>query len=333
MRPSPSPLSSSSLSSRALLSRALLCSLLAIAALAACGGCGDNNKAAPPDAPPADAPAVDAPDNRRGPATINLTASANSLTWDAAANKLLLTDNTTNSLVTWSDAEGQKSVGPFPPQTAGSSLGDLVKRSDGRILTANFGFGTQGSILAINAAGQASTLTGLVTNRRRIGLAQDSAGALYVSYFTGGGGMQQTGGVAKVEITGDAATETEIAGSSTNSGLRKVVGLVATPSAVFVVDQTQKKLFKIAIPGHEVTEVATMSNGDLLTMLPNGDLLTGGGGEVLRITQSGTVTTLFSGFEQVRGLAYDPALKRLFIIDHSQTAGTPDKLQIRPLDG
>lgn len=332
MRPSPSPLSiSSSFSSS--LSRALLCALLSVAALAACGGCGDNSKAAPPDAPPADAPDVDAPDNRRGPATINLTASANSLTWDAASNTLLLTDNTTNSLVTWSDADGANTVGPFPPQTAGSSLGDLVKRSDGRVLTANFGFGTQGNILTITTAGQGGALTGLVTNRRRIGLAQDSAGALYTSYFVGGGGGQQTGGVAKIEITGDAATETEIAGSSTNAGFRKVVGLVATPSALFVVDQSQKKLFKIAVPSYEVTEVATMSNGDLLAMLPNGDLLTGGGGEVLRITQAGVVTTLFSGFEQVRGLAYDPALKRLFIIDHSQTAGTPDKLQIRPLDG
>lgn len=60
--------------------------------------------------------------------------------------------------------------------------------------------------------------------------------------------------------------------------------------------------------------------------------LTGGAAEVLRITRTGEVSTLFSGFEQVRGLAYDPRLQRLFIVEHSLTPGTPDRLHIRPLD-
>jgi hypothetical protein len=169
------------------------------------------------------------------------------------------------------------------------------------------------------------------------GFAISLNGALFAeataAYFVGGGMMNQTGGVATVALTGAAATETEIAGASTGATFKKLVGLVATTSAVFVSDQTDKKIYKIAVPGFAVTTVATVASADLLAIMPNGDLLTGGGTDIQRVTQAGGVTTIMTGFEQVRGLAYDPALRRLFIIDHSATVGTPDKLHVRPLDG
>jgi hypothetical protein len=46
------------------------------------------------------------------------------------------------------------------------------------------------------------------------------------------------------------------------------------------------------------------------------------------IAQSGEVTALPGKFEQVRGLAYDPAGQRLFVVDHSVTVGVPDRLRI-----
>ena len=67
---------------------------------------------------------------------------------------------------------------------------------------------------------------------------------------------------------------------------------------------------------------------DLLALLPNGDLLTGGGPTISRITQGGQVTTLLGGFEQVRGLAYDDVGKQLFVVDHSLTVELPDKLRV-----
>jgi hypothetical protein len=207
----------------------------------------------------------------------------------------------------------------------------VVKRPDGTILTASFGFGTQGTLFAMTGAGASSALTGLDPARRRIGLAQ-AGGVLYASYFVGGGGGSQTGGVASVTIAAGAATEVEIAGGSTSAGFKKVVGLAATSGAVFVSDQAQGKIFKIAVPGFAVSTVASVPSADLLALMPNGDLLTGGTG-VHRVTQAGAVTTIFTGFEQVRGLAYDPALRRLFIIEHSATVGVPDKLHVRPLDG
>lgn len=63
-------------------------------------------------------------------------------------------------------------------------------------------------------------------------------------------------------------------------------------------------------------------------MLPSGDLLTGGGPTISRITPTGQVSTLLGNFEQVRGIAYDPTGQRLFVIDHSLTVGQPDKLRV-----
>ncbi|MGN6106637.1 MAG: hypothetical protein ACTHU0_16140 [Kofleriaceae bacterium] len=298
-------------------------------------GCGDDNVKAidaprPIDAAQLDA-AIDAVDPR-GPASFELSGGANGLLWDAASSTLYLTDNDANALVEWTAAQGLRSVGTFPAATAGISLGDLARRTDGTILTPSFGFGTQGTLFAMAPDHTSSALAGLDPARRRIGLAQDASGALYTAYFVGGGGGMPTGGVARVEISGGDATETELAGGSTSAGFKKLVGLVATPSALFAADQTTKMIYRIALPGGAVTPLATVPSVDLLAILPGGDLLTGGTG-VHRITQTGQVTTVIpSGFEQVRGVAYDPALRRLFLIEHSATVGVPDKLHVVPFD-
>ncbi len=309
--------------------------LLCAALLGACGSDTPKLVDAPAssiDAARAIDASIDAADDPRGPKTFPLTGGANALLWDTATQALYLTDSNADALLEFTDANGVQTVGSFPAATAGVSLGDLVKRADGTILTTNFGFGTQGTLFAMASNHTSSQLTGLDAARRRIGLAQDSAGVLYETYFVSAGMGMQNGGVARVTIAGSAATETEIAGVSTTAGFKKLVGLVATPTAVFVSDQTQKTIFKITIPGLVVTSVAVTPSADLLMMMPNGDLLTGGGPAISRVTQAGVVTQLFAGFEQVRGLAYDPTGKRLFIIEHSATVGTPDKLHVRPLD-
>lgn len=301
--------------------------------------CGDNGKApidaapgidATPDAIVVDAP-PDAPD-ARGPRTLSLTGPANAILWDNASSTLYLTDTATHSILKYTDANAIQTVGALTVGTAGISYGDLIKQGGGTILVTNFGFGTEGGILSLTSAGVAGSFTGLDVARRRIGLAKDANGLVYDAYFVGGGGGTQTGGVASVALSMGTATETEIAGTA--QGLKKVVGLVATPTAVFVSDQTQKKIFKIAIPGNAFSEVtaAALPTADLLAIMPNGDLLTGGGTTVQRVTQAGAVTNIFTGFEQVHGIAYDPTLKRLFIVDHSLTVGVSDKLHIRPLD-
>jgi hypothetical protein len=59
---------------------------------------------------------------------------------------------------------------------------------------------------------------------------------------------------------------------------------------------------------------------DLLTALPDGSLVTGGRtGVVTRIAPDGTQSQIASGFEQVRGTAYDAAGHRLFVVEHSKS--------------
>lgn len=302
--------------------------------LAACGGGTQQTMVdarAVVDTPPAvDAP-PDGPDPR-GPMTVDLAGGANSVLWDAASSTLYLTDNNANTLVRWTDAGGLQTVGTFPAGPAGVNLGDLIRRGDGTIVATSFGYGTAGTLFGMSGS-TSFAYTGLATARRRIGLSQDVNGTIYVAYFTGGGGNPQVGGVSLVTLAGTTAVETEIAGASTNAGFKKVVGVVATPAAVFVGDQTDKIIYKISIPEHEVTTVATkVPSVDLLAILPNGDLLTGGTA-IHRVTQAGVSSTIVTGLDgSVHGIAYDAARARVFFIEHSTTVGTPDRLHVRPLD-
>jgi len=275
-----------------------------------------------PEAPRAAAPSVPAD------VTIALPGGANALWWDAASSTLYLTDSNASALMAWTEAGGLRVETALPAESAGVSLGGIVRRGDGTTLIASFGFGTQGGMFAV-ARGEVTALTGLDPARRRVGLAEDTAGAIYSAYFVGGRGKPPVGGVALVTIAGAAATETEIA-----SGFHKAVGVVATPAAVFVSDQTDRAIYQIAVPGYAVSRLATLPAVDLLAMLPNGDLVTGGGPTIARVTPRGEVTTLpGGGFEQVRGLAYDAVGHRLFVVDHSVTVGQPDKLRILHLPG
>ncbi|MEO7732658.1 MAG: hypothetical protein ABIY55_16940 [Kofleriaceae bacterium] len=304
--------------------RSLLRLTIVLATLDACSHAPPTS--APPTAPsPPTSPAVPSE------IVVSLAGGGNALWWDAASATLYLTDSNASALVAWTEAGGLAPVATVPAGTAGVSLGGVVRRADGTTIVANFGFGTQGGLFAIAADHTVTALTGLEPTRRRVGLAQEG-GVLYSAYFVGDRGKSAIGGVATVAITGGAARETEIAGASTSAGFGKIVGVVATPGAVFVADQTQKTIWKLALPGFAVSKLADVPGADLLAVLPDGDLLTGGGPVISRITQAGVVSTVpGAGFEQVRGLAYDPAGQRLFIIDHSLTPGSPDQLRIRHL--
>lgn len=220
--------------------------LLVAIALSACG----SNAAKPvdvraPDTHPAEASA--APAAAPAEKVVPLAGGANALLWDAATQALYLTNNNDNELLRWTDAGGLQTAGAFPAASAGISLGDIVKRADGTWLVTSFGFGTQGTLFAMAADHTSSALTGLDEKRRRVGLSQTAQGDLYSAYFVGGGHKTPVGGVARITIAGTTATETEIAGP-----FKKLVGLVATPTALFVSDQTQKAIFKIAVPGFAV---------------------------------------------------------------------------------
>jgi hypothetical protein len=117
----------------------------------------------------------------------------------------------------------------------------------------------------------------------------------------------------------------------TTAPLGKPVGVAATADTLFVADQDARAIF--AIRSGAMTELATgLPAVDLLTLLPDGGLVTGGKtGAVYRIAVDGKVTVVASGFEQIRGTAYDPARKRLFAVEHS-TATSTHKLHLLPFE-
>jgi sugar lactone lactonase YvrE len=308
-----------------------------ISALVMLVGCGDNLKT-PSDAR-ADSPAIDAKvfhdasnidAGPRGPAAFQLPGVGNGVYWDDAAATLYLTDDSHDQLVKWTDLGGFVTYGMFPSSTGTLALGTVIVQSDSTFVTPNFGGGTSGTLFTMAADGQSSAaITGVDVTRRRIGIARDSADLVYESFFTGMGTGTPTGGVGTIAIAAGVGTETTI----TSTGLKRVTGVLVTATTFYVCDQTQAKIIAFTIPGFTQSNFATVPSCDQMIFLPNGDIATGSvTGGVYRVTPAAVVSTILSGLDQPRGLAYDPTLKRLFVIEHSQVLGGHDMLHVVPLD-
>ncbi len=280
-----------------------------VAAVCACSGSKPSEPVAPP--PPA-------PPAQTG---IDLPGDANGLYWDRTEHALYLTDATHDHLVRWTDGGGFAEVATLP-HAAKSELGGLVKLADGRFAITSFGFGSDGGVLVVGTDHQVTSVADLDRTRRRIGIAAAPDGTLYDAYFVVADGKHH-GGIAKLDL---AHGETDVPASP----LAKAVGVAATGDALYVSDQEQGAIY--AVRAGATTPVATgLASADLLTVLPGGALVTGGkAGAVTELAPDGKVTTLASGFEQVRGTAYDPDGKRLFFIEHSK-ATSNHKLHVLPL--
>lgn len=305
--------------------------LVPVLLCAACGDDGSANHATPDAATQLDASVPDSGTDVRHQ-SIELAGGANGLYWDDAAQTLFLTDDSANTFLKYTDAAGVQTVATLPA-AAGSNPGGIARLADGTFVTPNFVMGQAGNTLfTIDATARTSkALTTTDPGRHRIGVGVNAAGDLYDAYFAGAGGGNPVGSIAKVTINADG-TFTE-APLTTTTAFKKLVGLAVTADAVYVSDQTQGKIFKVALADSAVTPVASLTGPDLLTLLPNGDLISGGTA-VHRVTAAGVDTPLFTTetFGAVRGSAYDPTHKRLFFINHSNTVGAKDHLEVRPLE-
>jgi hypothetical protein len=270
-----------------------------------------------------DPPAPPAPEPRPAHLTIDLPGDGNGLVWDATSATLYITDDTHNQLLAWTDARGFVAVAAFPP-AAKVGLGALVRLGDGTFVTTSFGFGNDGAVFTLHDH-SAAVVPKLEPARRRIGLARAPDDTLYVAYFIVQPGSKHRGAVAHLELSG---AETDLA----IPDLAKPVGIVATDKTLYVADQERAAIVAYARDTGAVTTIATdLPSADLLTLLPDGELVTGGKrGAVYRIAKTGAVSTIASGFEQVRGTAYDAAKQRLFVVEHS-AATSHHKLHVLPL--
>jgi sugar lactone lactonase YvrE len=267
------------------------------------GGCSGS------DAATEHVPAVAPPHEPASAGAIALDGDASGAWWDAGGKALLVTDSTHATIERWTASTGFSQAATLPDPRA--ELGGLVVLRDGRTLVTSFGFGSDGAVFVIAADGKVSKVPNLARERRRIGIALGADDAVYVTYFVVQSG-KHSGGVARIDLAGG---ETDIA-----DDLPKPVGIVASDKVLYVADQERGEVigYPLADLAHPQIVAHDLPSADLLTLLPNGDLVTGGKrGAVYRITPAGAVTTIASGFEHVRGTAYDADAHRLYVVDHS----------------
>jgi hypothetical protein len=262
----------------------------------------------------------------RGPTTIALDGDPNGLWWDGET--LYLADDDNNRILKWTDADGLGLVGDLPAAAEdGAGLGQLVVLGEGTLLVTRFGYGSAGDIVTLDPDGTSTVVPDLDVERRRIGLTVTDEGAIYDGWFVKSGDVQ-VGSVGEVDLSG---AEPEVMGN-----LGKVVGVLAVGDILYVADQTAGEVLSAPLANLADTSVfASVEYPDLLCAGPGGTLFTGSSeGDVRQLGADGSVSSLVSGYQEVRGVAFDAVNGRLFFADHDgdDADGETNFLQIVPVD-
>lgn len=262
----------------------------------------------------------------RGPTTVPIDGDPNGLWW--ADGRLLVADDDNNRVLKWTDADGIGLVGELPEASSdGAGLGQIVVTADGTIVVTRFGYGTSGDVVTLAADGTGSVVSGLDPERRRIGLALADDGTLYDGWFTSG----DAGRVGAVSVLDLAGGETDVM-----PDLGKPVGVFVSGDTLYVSDQDAGEVIRAPLSDpSDVSVFAQVEYPDLICAGPDGSLFTGGSdGDLRQIGADGSVTTLVSGYQEIRGVAYDAENTRLFFVDHDgdDSDGETNYLQIVPVE-
>ena len=248
------------------------------------------------------------------PVTFALPVEPNGLWWDAPAATLYFASDEEHALYRWKD--GRFTVAAALPAPAGKpGLGQLVRTPDGSTFVTRFGHGDGGGILVVGPDGVAKLADGLDGARRRIGLAGDDSGALFDGYFVYDEAKQAThGAVARLSIDGNGhAAESDII-----SGLQKPVGVLVVGDVIYVSDQAANTIVRatLSAPAADARPFAQLNQPDLLCAGDAGALFAASkAGTVYRVGSDGAVTSVVAGLRPLRGIAFDPAGKRLFFVE------------------
>jgi hypothetical protein len=199
---------------------------------------------------------------------------------------------------------------------------------DGTVVITRFGYGTRGDIVALAPSGEARVIAALDPARRRIGLTATPDGTLFDDWFAKGEGSERSGAVSQLSLT---SPERDII-----SDLKKPVGVLAVGNDLFVSDQDAGQVLRASLsdPAERVV-YAAVDKPDLLALGPERSLFVGSTtGTLHRIDSNAKVTAFAAGFQQVRGIAYDPTHRRLFVADHDADGsnGSHHAIRILPVD-
>ncbi len=263
------------------------------------------------------------------PRVIAVDGDPNGLFWHDVDQKLYVADDNGNRILEWTDSNGFALVSELPTApTEGAGLGQLVVLDDGTIVVTRFGYGTAGDVVSITADGNPQIVQDLDPERRRIGLTLADDGRLFDAWFVRLESGERVGAIGLLDLGGE---EVEVV-----TGLKKPVGVLAVEDKLFVSDQDLGQILSGPLEDPaSYTVLATLDGPDLLAAGPHGSLLTGStGGSLYRISSGGETSLVKTGFQQVRGVAYDPTGKRIFVADHDpdEADGVEHWLHVLPVE-
>jgi DNA-binding beta-propeller fold protein YncE len=275
------------------------------------------------------------------PARIELSAQPNGIAVRPGDGGLFITDDRSNAIL-WS--QDRITYAPYAhlPVVTGqpNGLSQLVFVQPDTLLVARFGFGETGAVFVVSPHGDAQSLTGLATDRRRLGLAPLGPGRVLSSWFIKRDGQPITGGVSLVsyDAATHAATERDLI-----AGLTKPVGLAVRGDALLVSDQSRNAILRYdlrallaaqaPVAAQSGTTVAQVESPDLLAIDSSGMLYTKCHAHaVCRVAPDGAVTSLADDFQDARGIAVDDARHTLYVVDRAKsTSTTASAIRVIPL--
>jgi sugar lactone lactonase YvrE len=278
------------------------------------------------------------------------------LWWDVATSTLFIADNLNNQVWTWTDSAGlakyaTTAATPGELDAGATSVGQLVRQSDGTVVVARFGSprGSFGAIGYISPDGSPGLVPGVDPTRHHLGLGLAPGDKLFGSYFSGTPGGAMVGAVTTVDLqNGEADYAT---------GFGKIVGVLVANGKIYVSDQGNSSIYVLPL-GNGVSDagasadaggstdaagnadavgntdagaytvLATLPVPDQICAGPDGTIFSGQFQaapnstdpiSVRQIKPDGSVT-LFRSDPDVgkpSGCTYDPAHRRLFVADSS----------------
>lgn len=271
----------------------------------------------------------------RRTADVPLTFQPEGLWWDSATQTLYIANDGGQQIIRWREDINAFIVAAKLPEIAATagSLGQLAKAKDGTWLVTRFGFGLAGAVLQASSDGSTvNAIGGLDVKRRRVGLTVASDGTVYDGWFLVVGTAPPTmGTVSRLAL--DGSGETDLV-----TGIGKPVGVLAFGDQLYISDQLNGVILKtpLASPG-TTTTFATVAGADELAAGSTGIIYAASStGSVWSIASDGTPTSLHDGYKALRGIAYDPDHKRVFVSEPDK--GNPDggagmpMLHVLPID-
>ena len=285
-----------------------------------------------------------APPLQRADLAVPPTARPNGIAVSQTDGTVLIADDASDTVLASRNGQAFQAFASLPSEVNGpSSWSQLTTATDGTVFIQRFGFGRDGAVFALFEGQPAAVLTGLDTQKRRLGLISIGNGRLLSTWVMKQASGQTTGGVSlllyhkpmsiKSPLTSIAAVERDVV-----LGLGKPVGIAQSGDFVYISDQTMNHIIKVRLQdisaqgGHAASSqiVAQLSAPDLMSVDGRGDLYTKcEAHDVCRITPTGEVSIEADGLHDPRGVAIDRSGRQLYVVDRAPR-GQPSSIRIIP---